>query len=350
RLILQNFIFSCKFVLLKYVMHSLARIMMKVKIVFILVAGYFTQAIFGQILDSDNFKNNYHIDNQYNLAVYPKKDTSNNEGYFDIQRIRNKSNINHRTSFNTHIELDGNFNHKRTVDTKNIMPLNITDTIRYKTFYMNENKENNYLHELRRNDNKIKLRKKLIDEYLIPAENYDKTTKRNNTNVNPFAHKFTILSKRNKYDLREIGTIKNRMMRRANEHRNKNLSFQSLCPTKRISVLLETTEYEYRPKHYTEVICSNNFLPIHRNFDTKNKICSEAGFSCMQLNRTIHLIRRNKSALNECWESEIRVVPSGCECMWPKHYYGDILAYHESEKRFNPGLNTAHIPHLSIEN
>ena len=70
----------------------------------------------------------------------------------------------------------------------------------------------------------------------------------------------------------------------------------------------------------------------------------------MQLNRTMHLIRRNKSASNECWESEIRVVASGCECMWPKHYYGDILAYHESEKRFNPGLNAAHIPYLSITN
>lgn len=70
----------------------------------------------------------------------------------------------------------------------------------------------------------------------------------------------------------------------------------------------------------------------------------------MQLNRTIHLIRRNKSGSNECWESEIRVVPSGCECMWPKHYYGDILAYHESHKRYNTGEISGYVPYVSRSN
>ena len=149
----------------------------QVKIVFILFACYYTHPIFGQISDNDNFKNNYHIDNQYNLAVYFKKATSRNEGYFDIQKIRNKSNVNHLTSFNTYIKLDSNYNHKRTAATENIMPLNITDTIRDNIFNMNKRKENSILHELRINSNKMQLRKKLIDKYLIPTENYDQTAK-----------------------------------------------------------------------------------------------------------------------------------------------------------------------------
>lgn len=67
------------------------------------------------------------------------------------------------------------------------------------------------------------------------------------------------------------------------------------------------------------------------------QICSATGFSCIQLNRTIHLIRLNEGS--GCWESETRTVPSGCECMWPKHSYGDIASYHQAQKRFSNTLN-----------
>ncbi|XP_037941087.1 serine-rich adhesin for platelets [Teleopsis dalmanni] len=123
------------------------------------------------------------------------------------------------------------------------------------------------------------------------------------------------------------------------EHRGKGITYQSLCPTKRISIPLETLGYEYRPNHYIEVTCAHNYSPVYNHDFNKNRICSEAGFSCIQLNRTIHLIRRNKVSSMECWESEIRIVPSGCECMWPKHNYGDIVTYHDAEKRFDPLAN-----------
>lgn len=52
------------------------------------------------------------------------------------------------------------------------------------------------------------------------------------------------------------------------------------------------------------------------------QVCNRGNFHCIQLNRTIHLTRRTKGS--DCWELEQRVVPSGCECMWPKHVKGEI--------------------------
>ena len=52
----------------------------------------------------------------------------------------------------------------------------------------------------------------------------------------------------------------------------------------------------------------------------RNKVCGHHGFSCIQLNRTIFLTRRPYGS--DCWEVETRNVPSGCECMWPKHHKG----------------------------
>ncbi|XP_067634377.1 uncharacterized protein [Eurosta solidaginis] len=118
----------------------------------------------------------------------------------------------------------------------------------------------------------------------------------------------------------------------------RSIIYQSLCPTKRTSIPLETSRYEYRPNQYIEVTCAHQ-----KNSNTydlsPNRVCSEAGFSCIQLNRTIHLIRRNKLAISECWELEIRIVPSGCECMWPKHDHGDITVYHRLQKRFGGYAN-----------
>ncbi|XP_017962071.1 GATA zinc finger domain-containing protein 7 isoform X1 [Drosophila navojoa] len=127
------------------------------------------------------------------------------------------------------------------------------------------------------------------------------------------------------------------------------VTYQSLCPTKRVTVKLDNGEY--RPNHYVEVTCDSNYAPLparlhsydsyHNNelpllralrAGVKREICSTAGFSCIQLNRTIHLIRLNEGS--GCWESETRTVPSGCECMWPKHSYGDIATYHQAQKRF----------------
>ncbi|XP_034476345.1 rho GTPase-activating protein gacU [Drosophila innubila] len=132
------------------------------------------------------------------------------------------------------------------------------------------------------------------------------------------------------------------------------VTYQSLCPTKRVTVKLDNGEY--RPNHYVEVTCANNYAPLPprlQNYDNynyrsnelpllrallnersgeKREICSATGFACIQLNRTIHLIRLNEGS--GCWESETRTVPSGCECMWPKHSYGDIASYHQAQKRF----------------
>ncbi|XP_064542352.1 uncharacterized protein LOC135431268 isoform X2 [Drosophila montana] len=136
------------------------------------------------------------------------------------------------------------------------------------------------------------------------------------------------------------------------------VTYQSLCPTKRVTVKLDNGEY--RPNHYVEVTCANNYAPLParlHNYDynyrsnelpllrallneragEKREICSATGFSCIQLNRTIHLIRLNEGS--GCWESETRTVPSGCECMWPKHSYGDIASYHQAQKRFRTSLN-----------
>ncbi|XP_014102733.3 uncharacterized protein [Bactrocera oleae] len=134
-----------------------------------------------------------------------------------------------------------------------------------------------------------------------------------------------------------IQNVRKRMARHKPDH-TKSITYQSLCPTKRIAIPLETSGYEYRPSNYIEVTCAH-YTPAHSYELRKNRICSEAGFSCIQLNRTIHLIRRNKASSDECWESEIRIVPSGCECMWPKHDNGDIAAYHEAQKRFGAYAN-----------
>ncbi|XP_026840615.1 uncharacterized protein LOC6590289 [Drosophila persimilis] len=127
------------------------------------------------------------------------------------------------------------------------------------------------------------------------------------------------------------------------------VTYQSLCPTNRVTVKLDSGDY--RPNHYVEVTCAHNYAPqpprVH-NYDyvyrgnellrallaergEKREICSAIGFACIQLNRTIHLIRLNDAS--GCWESETRTVPSGCECMWPKHSYGDIGFYHQTQKR-----------------
>ncbi|KPU76533.1 uncharacterized protein Dana_GF11687, isoform B [Drosophila ananassae] len=127
------------------------------------------------------------------------------------------------------------------------------------------------------------------------------------------------------------------------------VTYQSLCPTNRVTIKLDSGEY--RPNHYVEVTCANNYAPLpsrSHNYEygyrgnellrallsergEKREICSATGFSCIQLNRTIHLIRLNEGS--GCWESETRTVPSGCECMWPKHSYGDIAFYHQAQKK-----------------
>ncbi|XP_017078574.1 uncharacterized protein LOC108112798 [Drosophila eugracilis] len=140
------------------------------------------------------------------------------------------------------------------------------------------------------------------------------------------------------------------------------VTYQSLCPTNRVTVKLESGDY--RPNHYVEVTCAHTYSPQPsrtHNYEygyrgnellrallsergEKREICSATGFSCIQLNRTIHLIRLNDAS--GCWESETRTVPSGCECMWPKHSYGDIAFYHQAQKR--RGGVTGLRPHAPI--
>lgn len=59
------------------------------------------------------------------------------------------------------------------------------------------------------------------------------------------------------------------------------------------------------------------------------QVCEILDFSCIQLNGSIFLTRRPLDDPNACWESEIRPVAAGCECLWPKHENGDISIYHE---------------------
>lgn len=124
--------------------------------------------------------------------------------------------------------------------------------------------------------------------------------------------------------------------------------FQSLCPTSRTDVFLNNdSDYEYRPSSYVEVKCEfyncTKFMKVWNVHDTniilicrqkigshpfgrnalmhqRNKVCGHHGFSCIQLNRTIFLTKR--SVGSDCWEVEARIIPSGCECMWPKHHKG----------------------------
>ncbi|XP_059613883.1 uncharacterized protein LOC132260005 isoform X2 [Phlebotomus argentipes] len=105
-------------------------------------------------------------------------------------------------------------------------------------------------------------------------------------------------------------------------------SFQSLCPSTRSLVYLkdEAGNYEYKPDHYEEVTCEHPFTSFRDYRVHRNKICGEAGLFCIQLNRTIFLTRRLFGT--DCWESLTRQVPAGCECMWPKHHYGDITSHH----------------------
>lgn len=126
---------------------------------------------------------------------------------------------------------------------------------------------------------------------------------------------------------RDLSSRSSRSQQRMHKQKE---TFQSLCPSKRLVIPLETIEYVYRPDHYEEVTCYHSYAPNGDNLSETNKVCSEAGFSCIQLNRTVYLTRRAKGS--DCWESETRIVPSGCECMWPKHIYGDIGTYHRTSK------------------
>ncbi|XP_031627791.1 uncharacterized protein LOC116343717 [Contarinia nasturtii] len=116
-------------------------------------------------------------------------------------------------------------------------------------------------------------------------------------------------------------TSAGRLTRSKNHHKS---TFQSLCPIKRETILLNMDiDFEYRPDYYEEVRCANAVM--HSENKIQAAVCSEAGFSCIQLNGTIFLTRRARGA--NCWESETRTVAAGCECMWPKHQLGDI-AHH----------------------
>ncbi len=104
------------------------------------------------------------------------------------------------------------------------------------------------------------------------------------------------------------------------------MEFQSICPSRRTHVILNTDDqYEYRPHSYEEVFCAHPFSGNLRD-NEKNRVCSRNGFSCIQLNRTIFISRRMHGS--ECWDIESRVIASGCDCMWAKHIHGDIRDHH----------------------
>lgn len=49
------------------------------------------------------------------------------------------------------------------------------------------------------------------------------------------------------------------------------ITYQSLCPTKRIAIPLETSGYEYRPSNYIEVTCAH-YTPAHSYELRKNRV------------------------------------------------------------------------------
>lgn len=104
------------------------------------------------------------------------------------------------------------------------------------------------------------------------------------------------------------------------------IKFQTLCPIKRQKVLLNTdNQYEYKPEFYEEIFCSFPFGGSSL-VNERNKVCAESHFSCIQQNQTIFLSRRPRHS--DCWEVETRIISSGCDCMWPRHVFGDINGHH----------------------
>lgn len=104
------------------------------------------------------------------------------------------------------------------------------------------------------------------------------------------------------------------------------MEFQSVCPSRRTHVLLNTDQdFEYRPHSYEEIYCAHPF-DGRMQTNERNSVCFEGGFSCIQQNRTIFVSRRSRGS--DCWEVESRVIAAGCECMWPKHHFGDIKDQH----------------------
>lgn len=99
-------------------------------------------------------------------------------------------------------------------------------------------------------------------------------------------------------------------------------TFQPLCPFVRRTVELDPTIY--RESSYTVIDCLHPYRP--EGGSRHNKVCGGAGFSCIQRNRTIILVKRKHN--QNCWETEARTINTGCDCMWPKHQMGDIEAYH----------------------
>lgn len=99
-------------------------------------------------------------------------------------------------------------------------------------------------------------------------------------------------------------------------------TFQPLCPFVRRTVELDPTIY--RESSYTVIDCLHPYRP--EGGSRHNKVCGGAGFSCIQRNRTIILVKRKHN--QNCWETEARTINTGCDCMWPKHQMGDIEPYH----------------------
>lgn len=57
------------------------------------------------------------------------------------------------------------------------------------------------------------------------------------------------------------------------KNRVSRISFQSLCPSKRETVLLNLeSDYEYRPDHYEEVTCAHSLITHHDFKSHNNKI------------------------------------------------------------------------------
>ncbi|CAH0381501.1 unnamed protein product [Bemisia tabaci] len=110
------------------------------------------------------------------------------------------------------------------------------------------------------------------------------------------------------------------------------LEFRPLCSTIRRRISLKDDLYEYRPSHFTEVLC-RKFQPLltygphgyhykSYSYHKYEQQCAYDGFKCIQRSQVMYLSRRRRDG--DCWETTRQVIPSGCDCMWPISTLGEI--------------------------
>lgn len=130
------------------------------------------------------------------------------------------------------------------------------------------------------------------------------------------------------------------------------IEFEPLCHSELTKVDLDMNVY--RQSGYDEITCKHPYergtgayagrmggggafrggsgtaaatAPRRDGNQRHNKICSGAGFTCVQRNRTIYLLKFTDH--DSCYATETRTINSSCECVWPKHQLRTIKVHHD---------------------